>query len=245
MQITPPCRLVAIAACAFLGACASAVDSTEASSNAASSTAVTVATKTLATTAPNCSVHIDYPQVTTPNADATAALARNLPPPTLEEACQSATADHRLTISRGFKVMTNAHGILSLRFDEMQALVGTGSIENSLETHTFDVRTGDALGLRDLLMGGGLDVVRMACGVQLAQADGASIPRGDIDMLCDQALIEDAARVATFTIDVAGINLVVDLPSSLHLGPNVHVMISWRTLSGSTKPVLAEFLGTH
>jgi hypothetical protein len=232
-----------LAVAVAVAACASAADEAETTSGALSSGVVAqVATKSLRDAVPNCSIDVAYPVVTAPSADATAVLATNLPAPTVEQTCQNATAEHRLSISRGFKVVTNAHAILSLRFDEMDAFVGTGHIDNTVGSAAFDLRTGAPLGLHDLLEQGGLDMVRSSCRAQLSHADGASIPQTDIDGLCDGALSEDGSARPIFTLDVAGINLFVVLPAALHLGANVGVMIPWRTLRGTTKSVLADFL---
>ncbi|MBX3232047.1 MAG: hypothetical protein KIT84_19970 [Labilithrix sp.] len=157
----------------FMAGCAGTADEPNAASESnmtgAPEAAVTVTTKEIRSASPECRVAIDWPVVTTPNAQATAAIAKVLAEPVIAGICDGADEELTLEQDGSYTVELNEAGLLSIAIAESHFMSGMSSIGHAWYAHTFDVATGAELKLSDVLTAEGLKAAEADCNEGLGE----------------------------------------------------------------------------
>lgn len=127
----------------------------------------TVTTKEIKASTPQCSVSIEWPVVTTANAQVNAAIAKVLEAPVLAAICEGVDDDVNVSQEGGFTVDINAAGLLSISFGEEYFTSDMSSIGHAWYAHTFDLATGKELRLNDILTPAALAKAEADCMAEL------------------------------------------------------------------------------
>jgi hypothetical protein len=236
--------LVPVLMLALVGCADDAGDESDETNDAlAKTTAATITTTTITVDTPKCKVNGTRPvaKVNRPAVDA--ALAKGLKYYSLKRNCTPIEGAQSLEVTGAFEVVTNKRGILSVTLSESSILREPGKAHKRfeiLEPRTLDLRTGERLGLSDVVNADGVEIVRATCLEKMADVEDDGGVYGDPGMACNTMMLSDLDE-APMTIDDQGLHLLPGNAKVMEALGSGGILIPWSRLDGKLKGAAAKY----